>query len=125
MRKRVCLYQSMVLETRLNIHLSRCEHSDCKYYLNPVGEDICNACPQKMAIEGEDDLANSMKDDVFAVELDERLAEVIVQLFEKHCESCIHYSKQDSMCGKLRCDYAIPIKTLMRNPNIKCPLELW
>lgn len=125
MRKRTCQQQSMILETRLNIHVSRCENRACKYYLNPVSEEICNSCSQKVSIEGEDELANSMADDVYNVKLDERSDQTVVHIFNNHCEKCSHYSKKDGMCIQLTCEYAIPIKSLMRNPSIHCPLRLW
>jgi hypothetical protein len=115
----------MLFETRLKIHISRCENRPCVYYLNPVDEEICNSCPRRLSIEGEDELANSMMDDVYGIEVDERSDETVDLLFTTHCKKCTHYNKTDAMCRESSCDYAIPIKVLMRRPETHCPLELW
>jgi hypothetical protein len=125
MQKRICHWQSTMLETRLNIRVSRCENSTCRYHLNPISEEICLACNQRRLIEGQDKLAESLMDDIYGVELDERSDQEVVNLFKGHCIECPQYNKKDGMCIALQCKHCIPVENLIRNPNIHCPLGVW
>ncbi len=80
-----------MLETRLNIHVSRCENKVCKNYLGPVNEEICNSCAQQNSIGDKDEVANSMAE-VFNVELNEQSDQILAHLFDNYCAEC---SQQD------------------------------
>lgn len=91
MKKRVCQWQSVMLETRLNVHISRCENKACKNYLTPVNEKICNSCMEQNPIGDEDEVVNSMTE-VFDVKLNEQSDHILAHLFDNYCAEC---SKQD------------------------------
>ena len=124
MDKRLCVWQSVMLETRLNIRISRCVNRQCKIYLNPVHKEVCESCPSRVPIEGKDEITESIADTVY-VELDGRQDEGVEHILSNHCKKCEHYDKKDGLCAMLTCEYPLPMRDLMRNLSIHCPLELW
>jgi hypothetical protein len=66
-----------------------------------------------------------MMDDVYGIEPEGRADTLIETLFNTHCMGCPHYDKTDHMCKRLLCDHAVQLKTLMKSPSIRCPMELW
>lgn len=125
MRKRMCYWEGVVLDTVLNIHISRCENKKCPEFLSLVDEDICNQCQNRMPIQGRDKLAESMETEVYGVSLDERDEEIVIQLFNTHCRKCPRFDEKERLCLDLKCDHIVPIRSLMKNSNIHCPLGLW
>ena len=123
--KRTCQWQDVAFAVNLKVHVSRCLCSNSDRHFGPVNEDICKECPHRVPIEGTDGLAVSMMDDVYGVEPEGRADTLIETMFNTYCSGCPHFDKDDHMCKKLLCDHAIQIKTLMKNPDIHCPLELW
>ena len=123
--KRDCEWQSVMFATNLDVHISRCEQPKSARYLNLVDADLCEECPHRLPVEGEDELAESLMDDIFGIEPDGRADETVNQLFETHCKECQSYDATDHMCKKLLCDCAVQIKTLMKNPTVSCPMEKW
>ena len=87
MKRRVCQWQSVMLEIRLNVHVSRCENKACQHYLGPINEKICNSCSQKNPIGDEDELASSMAE-VYNVELNEQSDQILAHLFDNYCAEC-------------------------------------
>lgn len=123
--KRECEWQGVAFAVNLNVHIARCEQPKSTRYLDLVNADLCKECSHRIPIEGSDELAISLMDDVFGIEPDGRADGVIDQLVETHCKECQDYDATDHMCKKLRCDNAIQIKTLMKNPSLSCPMEKW
>lgn len=123
--KRKCEWQSVVFAVNLNVHVSRCEQPKSDRYLDSVNADLCEECPCRLPIVGEDKLADSLMDDVFSIESGGRAEVTINQLVETHCKECSSYDEVDHMCKKLLCDHAIQIKTLMKNPSTSCPMGRW
>ena len=125
MVKRDCEWQSVMFAVNLDVHISRCEQPKSARYLGPIHTDLCKECPHRLPVEDSDELASSLMDDVFSIEPDGRADELIDQLVEIHCKECPNYDATDRMCKKLRCDNAIQIKTLMKNPSVSCPMGRW
>lgn len=123
--RRECEWQSVMFAVNLNVHVSRCEQPQSARYLSPVNTDLCKECPHRLPIEGSDEMADSLMDDVFGIDPDGRADALIDQLVETHCKECQDYDATDHMCKKLRCDNAIQIKTLMKNSSLTCPMEKW
>ena len=88
MKKRMCRWQGVMLETRLNIHLSRCENPDSPNYLAPAAKEVCSLCAHKMAVEGPDELAESLVE-VFGAEVSEQSAETLADLKTHYCVECV------------------------------------
>ena len=88
MKRRVCQWQSVMLETTLNVHISRCENHECRHHLGPVNEEICITCTRRNPIGDEDEVANSMADEVYNVEVNKQSEKILAHLFDKHCADC-------------------------------------
>lgn len=89
MISRVCKWQGVMLETRLNIHLSRCENPESQNCFTPATEEVCNSCADRIAVEGSDELANSMAAEVYDVEVSEHSAEILANLDAHYCAECV------------------------------------
>lgn len=87
MKRRVCQWQSVMLETRLNVHISRCENNACQHYLGPVNEKICIECSQRQPIGDEDELAGSMAE-VYNVEVNKDSDQILANLVDNYCADC-------------------------------------
>lgn len=125
MASRICEWQDLTFAVNLNVHISRCVCNNSERFLGLVDEDLCKECPHMMPINGTDQLAISMMDDVYGIEPEGRADTLIETLFSTHCAGCPYYDKTDHMCKKMLCDFAVQLKTLMKNPDTRCPLELW
>jgi len=77
-----------MLETRLNVHLSRCENPDSENCFTPVNEEVCSSCPNRNPVEDSDELAESMAE-VYSVEVNERSAEILANLDAHYCAECV------------------------------------
>jgi hypothetical protein len=84
----MCKWQGIILETRLNIHLSRCENPDSQNRYTPATEEVCNLCPNRVKIDGPDELAESMAE-VFNAEVSEHSAEILANLEAHYCADCV------------------------------------
>jgi len=77
-----------MLETRLNVHLSRCENPESENCYTPATEEVCNSCVNRAAVEGPDELANSMAE-VFNAEVSEHSAKTLADLEAHYCAECV------------------------------------
>lgn len=93
MIKRVCKWQGIMLETRLNIHLSRCENPDSQNCYTPATEEVCNSCPNRRPVEGFDELADSMAE-VYNAEVSEHSAEILANLEAHYCAECVQKQEE-------------------------------
>ena len=123
MSKRVCEWQHMMLETGLNIHVSRCENKGCESFLSPVHRELCESCQHRLPTKDRDEVIESMAEDIH-IEGGRQDAEA-QHFFETHCKKCEQYDAVEGYCLKIKCDFAAPIRDLMVNPGTHCPLELW
>ena len=89
MKRRVCQKQGVMFETRLSIHISRCEKHTSQHYMELIDEKICSLCPQKEPIGDKDELADSMADDVFNVEVNKKSEQIFADLISNYCADCL------------------------------------
>ena len=123
MRERMCQWQNTVLETKRNIHVSRCDCRASKFRFSLIHKEICERCPHRIPIEGEDKLVASLANDVY-VELESRQDEEVEQLLDI-CKVCDNFDAPSGTCNRRDCDSVIPLRDLMRSPQTHCPLRLW
>lgn len=123
MREKMCQWQNTVLDTRRNINVSRCDCPSSKFRFSLIHKEICESCPHRKPVDKEDKLVSSLADDVYK-ELDCRQEEEVEQLLTI-CKGCDYYNPEGGSCSQGKCDSVIPLRDLMRSPNIHCPLRLW
>ncbi len=119
----MCKWQSTILETQRNIHISRCDCRASKIRFSLIHKEICESCPHRILIEGKDELAASLANDVY-VELESRQDEEVEQLLDI-CKGCDNFDAQGGVCDRRGCDSVIPLRDLMRSLQTHCPLRLW
>ncbi len=124
MKELMCEWQETMLELGLNIHISRCVNPASDFYVDIVHKERCENCARRRVSADIDALAASLKDDVY-IKLDERPTEVIEHLLGIHCRECDHFNKRDGTCAEISCEYPIPIRDLMQNPDTHCARGLW
>lgn len=123
MREWACAFQSTLLETRLNIFVSRCECSECPSHLSVADKETCSKCSYKVVPDGIDQWAGSITDIVQEVE--ERSDQIVEHIFTTHCKKCDQYNKETQMCLDPTCDCMLPVKELIKSTSVNCPLRLW
>jgi hypothetical protein len=119
-RERMCMAQETMLETELNIHVSRCVCSESKFYFDLVYKERCENCAHLIPVV-DDKVFESLKDDVY-IELVERTDKEIADYFNT-CKKCDHYV--EGICTAMKCKCPVPVQDLMRNPDTHCELGLW
>ena len=128
MKERTCKYQDILLETRLNLHLSRCINEQCERFVEPISKEICNICPHRTSPNEEDEKwFESMRENIYDISIEEkqRSLETCQYLFDTYCRKCKERNQKTGMCETNQCVFVIPIDELMKNSEIHCPLRLW
>jgi len=125
MQNYICKYQEVILETRLNLHFSRCVNSQCTRFAEPINGDTCKICPHRTLPDKEDEKQiESLKEDI-SIKGEQRTQEVCQHLFDTYCKKCIKCDKKTRVCENSQCEFIFPIDELMKNLEIHCSLGLW
>ena len=124
MKERMCVWQETVLDLMRNVYVSLCLNAKSDVQFDLVHKERCENCSHRERFTGEDEVAESLVNDVY-IELAARPDETIEQLLDTHCKQCDHYAEIDGICSKTQCEYPIPIRELIRNPDTHCELGLW
>jgi len=128
MQNYMCKYQDVILETRLNLHLSRCINSQCTRFAEPINGNVCKMCPHRVLPDKVDEKQiESVQKDIFnpSIKKKQRTQESCQHLFDTYCKKCVKCDQKTRICEIGQCDFAIPINELMISLEIHCPLELW
>ena len=114
-----------MLETSLNIHVSRCGNRGAENYLRCVHKDLCQACQDRDAELVDDEWTVLMDGYVYPETIKGRSPELIDELMECHCKSCKNYSPNEGVCSLSPLTQSFPIRDLMENETIHCPEGAW
>jgi len=127
MQNYMCKYQDVILETRLNLHLSRCVNSQCPRFAESIDGDVCKMCPYRVLPDKTDEKQiESLKEDIFdPIKKKQRTSELCQHLFDTYCKKCIKCDQKTRVCEISQCEFIFPIDVLMENSEIHCPLGLW
>ena len=123
MRERMCKHQETMLETTLNIHVSRCRNREAQNFCGPVHKDLCQGC-DGLTEDPIDGMVDSLADYVYP-EKGGRSPELIDALMEDHCKKCESYSAQSGCCALESPTRWFTIRDVMENETLHCVKGEW
>jgi hypothetical protein len=113
-----------MLASNLNVHVTVCQKRGGEYFCNMIHKDICEACEDRVPVPDPEKVMESLSDSVYA-EIENRPVEEVDEIMEKHCKQCESYQPRAGVCSHTKCQYAVPIRDMLENPNTRCVKGAW
>jgi hypothetical protein len=114
-----------MLESVLNIHVSRCCNRGVRNYLGPAHKDLCKTCPGLEPVSVEDEMMMESLAEYVYPEIGGRPPELIDELMETHCKKCKSYSPRTGSCALASPEQGFVIRDLMENETLHCAKGEW
>lgn len=113
-----------MVDTGLNIHVSRCVSPDCEYGFDNVIEARCMDCKHRVPVVGKDEVALSLSESI-DVDVDERTDEEMAYIINTHCKKCDQYIEADDICQSATCGCREVVQDTIKSLRAHCPDGVW